>query len=153
MPFDHNHAYHRLLLRHVPAGTRTALDVGCGAGRFTRKLAAAGLAVEGIDPSAEVVAAARALGPGITYRNGDVTTAELDRYDFISRLASLHHVLRAALNPGRGAGRARPRTGRCGACSRRRPTWRRGWSWRRVSTSTAVRTRSRRRRCATGTRR
>ncbi|ROS39306.1 class I SAM-dependent methyltransferase [Amycolatopsis thermoflava] len=107
MPFDHNHAYHRLLLRHVPAGARNALDVGCGAGRFTRKLAAAGLSVEGIDPSAEIIAAARALGPGITYRNEDVTTAELGRYDFISCLASLHHVpfetvtkLRAALNPG-----------------------------------------------------
>lgn len=108
MPFDHNHAYHRLLLRHVPAGARTALDVGCGSGRFARRLAAAGLAVEGIDASAEMITLARALGPAaITYRNEDVTTAELGRYDFVSCLASLHHVpfetvakLRAALNPG-----------------------------------------------------
>ncbi|NIH81733.1 class I SAM-dependent methyltransferase [Amycolatopsis viridis] len=108
MPFDHNHAYHRLLLRQVPAGARTALDVGCGAGRFARRLAAAGLEVDGLDPSGEMIGIAQALGPAtITYRHGDVTTAELGRYDFISCLASLHHVpfetvtkLRAALNPG-----------------------------------------------------
>ncbi|GAB3581348.1 class I SAM-dependent methyltransferase [Amycolatopsis endophytica] len=107
MPFDHNHAYHRLLLRHVPRGARTALDVGCGSGLFTRRLAAAGLKVEGIDPSAGMIAAARALGAGITYRQEDITAAELGRYDFISCLAALHHVpfetvlsLRAALNPG-----------------------------------------------------
>jgi SAM-dependent methyltransferase len=107
MPFDHNHACHRSLLRQVPAGARTALDVGCGSGLFTRRLAAAGLTVEGIDPSAEMIAAARALGPGITYRQADATTAELGRHDFISCLASLHHMpfetvlsLRDALNPG-----------------------------------------------------
>jgi len=107
MPFDHNDAYHRLLLRHVPEGARTALDVGCGTGLFTRRLAAAGLSVEGIDTSPAVTDAARAMGPGITYRVADVTSAELGRYDFISCLATLHHVpfatvdrLRAALNPG-----------------------------------------------------
>ncbi|GAA5151136.1 MULTISPECIES: class I SAM-dependent methyltransferase [Amycolatopsis] len=107
MPFDHNSHYHPLLLRHVPPGARRALDVGCGTGRFARRLAEAGLEVDAVDPDADVIAAARALGGGICYRQEDVTEAELGRYDFISCLASLHHMpfetvtkLRDALNPG-----------------------------------------------------
>jgi SAM-dependent methyltransferase len=113
VPFNHNDHYHPLLLRHVPAGAHAALDVGCGTGRFARRLAAVGLDVEGIDPSGEVIEAARAFGspgPGkITYRQQDVTEAALPdaRYDFISCLASIHHMpfetvsaLRVALTPG-----------------------------------------------------
>src|ERR1700730_3244304 len=90
VPFNHNDHYHPLLLRQVPAGARTALDVGCGTGRFARRLAAAGLDVDGIDQSDEVIDAACAFGtpgPGkITYRQEDVTKATLPdaRYDFIS---------------------------------------------------------------------
>ncbi|KAA9158569.1 methyltransferase domain-containing protein [Amycolatopsis acidicola] len=106
MPFDHNHHYHPLLLRQVPRGARTALDVGCGTGLFARRLAAAGLEVTGIDADRRVIDTARALGEQ-DYRHDDITTAELGRYDFISCLASLHHVpfatvtkLRQALTPG-----------------------------------------------------
>lgn len=111
VPFNHNHHYHPLLLRSVPEGARTALDVGCGTGLFARRLAASGLDVDAVDPAEEVVDAARALGnpgPGkITYRCADITEADLGRYDFISCLASIHHVpfetvarLRDALKPG-----------------------------------------------------
>ncbi|MBK1786424.1 class I SAM-dependent methyltransferase [Prauserella cavernicola] len=113
MPFNHNDRYHPRLVRLVPPGARTALDVGCGSGRFARRLAAHGLDVEGIDPSAEMIGIATATGspgPGtVTYRHEDVTTAELPqrRYDVITCLASLHHVpfetvtrLRTALAPG-----------------------------------------------------
>ncbi|MBN6037413.1 bifunctional 2-polyprenyl-6-hydroxyphenol methylase/3-demethylubiquinol 3-O-methyltransferase UbiG [Amycolatopsis sp. 195334CR] len=110
MPFNHNDHYHPYLLRQVPPGARRALDVGCGTGRFARRLAARGLEVDGIDPAAEVVDVATALGgEGVTYRCGDVTTEELParEYDFISCLASLHHMpfstvarLRDALAPG-----------------------------------------------------
>lgn len=129
MPFDHNDHYHRLLLRHVPAGCRTALDVGCGTGRFARRLAARGLAVDGVDASAEVVAAARKASSGDggdardggdgsarqagnppRFRQADVTQEQLPpgRYDFVSCLASLHHMplapaltaLRGTLAPG-----------------------------------------------------
>ncbi|WP_033252579.1 class I SAM-dependent methyltransferase [Kitasatospora phosalacinea] len=119
MPFDHNDHYHRLLLRQLPPGCRTALDVGCGTGRFARRLAARGIAVDAVDPSAEAVAAARELtaaagegegaGEGPRFRQADVTQVELPRghYDFVSCLASLHHVpfdtvrtLRESLAPG-----------------------------------------------------
>ncbi|TDC27182.1 class I SAM-dependent methyltransferase [Streptomyces sp. 8K308] len=111
MPFDHNDHYHRLLLRRVPAGARHALDVGCGTGRFARRLAERGLAVDAVDPSAEVIAEATARsGPaGPRFVRADVTTMELPvgRYDFVSCLASIHHVpfgtvarLRETLAPG-----------------------------------------------------
>ncbi|MFD0567379.1 class I SAM-dependent methyltransferase [Kitasatospora saccharophila] len=119
MPFDHNDHYHRLLLRQLPSGCRTALDVGCGTGRFARRLAASGIEVDALDPSAEAIEAARELtaagaggGPGDgapNFRHADVTRSELPRahYDFVSCLASLHHVpfdtvraLRKSLAPG-----------------------------------------------------
>ncbi|QFU92892.1 bifunctional 2-polyprenyl-6-hydroxyphenol methylase/3-demethylubiquinol 3-O-methyltransferase UbiG [Amycolatopsis sp. YIM 10] len=110
MPFNHNDHYHPYLLRQVPPTARRALDVGCGTGRFARRLAARGLEVDGIDPSAEAIGVATALGgERITYRHADVTTCDLppQEYDFISCLASLHHMpfstvtrLRDALAPG-----------------------------------------------------
>jgi SAM-dependent methyltransferase len=109
VPFDHNDRYHRLLLRQVPAGCRTALDVGCGTGRFARRLARRGIRVDAVDRSAEVIGAARAAGGGVRYLLADVTAMELPagRYDYIACLASIHHVpfatvagLREALAPG-----------------------------------------------------
>ncbi|NKQ58906.1 class I SAM-dependent methyltransferase [Amycolatopsis sp. K13G38] len=110
MPFNHNDHYHPLLLRQVPAHARTALDVGCGTGKFARRLAAAGLAVDALDADAATIEAARALSlEEISFRHEDVATTRVPegRYDFISCLASLHHVpfdtvtrLRRALAPG-----------------------------------------------------
>jgi SAM-dependent methyltransferase len=115
MPFDHNDHYHRLLLRQVPRDAVTALDVGCGTGRFARRLAAVGLEVDALDPSEQVITAARAVSEADkvarhpSFRQADATDAELPEghYDFISCLASLHHMpfgtvatLRDALAPG-----------------------------------------------------
>jgi SAM-dependent methyltransferase len=113
MPFNHNDHYHPLLLDQLPPGPGIALDVGCGTGRFARRLAATGMAVEALDVSAAMVEAAAGLGspgPGkIVYRQADITTDDLpeQHYDYISCLASLHHVpfgtvtkLRRALVPG-----------------------------------------------------
>ncbi|MDT0269772.1 class I SAM-dependent methyltransferase [Streptomyces sp. DSM 44915] len=113
MPFDHNDHYHRTVLRHLPPGAERALDVGCGTGAFARRLAARGLAVDAVDRAAEPLAAARAAAPpppaGPRFRQLDLSEHHLPdaRYDFISALASLHHMpfetvsrLRAALAPG-----------------------------------------------------
>ncbi|MGY1452310.1 class I SAM-dependent methyltransferase [Streptomyces sp. SS8] len=115
VPFDHNDHYHRLLLRQIPPGCRTALDVGCGTGRFARLLAGRGIEVDGIDASAEVIGTARAASASLPpryrpdFRHMDVTRTEPPpgRYDFISCLAALHHMpfgtvtaLRDALAPG-----------------------------------------------------
>ncbi|THC53237.1 class I SAM-dependent methyltransferase [Streptomyces sp. A1499] len=109
MPFDHNDHYHRLLLRKLPPHGRTALDIGCGTGRFARLLAARGYEVDALDPAPDVIAAARAAGGGPRFRTADVTEEDLPegRYDVITCLASLHHMpfgtvtrLCAALAPG-----------------------------------------------------
>ncbi|AJT63479.1 class I SAM-dependent methyltransferase [Streptomyces chattanoogensis] len=118
MPFHHNDHYHRLLLRHLPSACGTALDVGCGTGRFARRLARRGIEVHAVDPSAEAIAAARSASAGADgttdallprYEHADVTTLQLPvgHYDFISCLASIHHMpfdtvatLRTALAPG-----------------------------------------------------
>ncbi|MYS35721.1 methyltransferase family protein [Streptomyces sp. KhCrAH-43] len=115
MPFDHNDHYHRLLLRQVPRDCGAALDVGCGTGRFARRLARLGMAVDAVDPSEEAIAEAHALSGGAAdgrsprFRHADVTELALPqgRYGFISCLASIHHMpfatvaaLRDALAPG-----------------------------------------------------
>ncbi|QGV77587.1 class I SAM-dependent methyltransferase [Streptomyces ficellus] len=115
MPFDHNDHYHRLLLRQVPRNCEAALDVGCGTGRFARRLADLGMEVDAIDPSEEAIAEARALSARMTggrsprFQHADVTGVELPKahYGFISCLASIHHMpfdtvtaLREALAPG-----------------------------------------------------
>ncbi|WP_328868812.1 class I SAM-dependent methyltransferase [Streptomyces sp. NBC_00287] len=115
MPFDHNDHYHRLLLRQVPRNCGAALDVGCGTGRFARRLAHLGMEVDAIDPSEEAIAEARALSERMAgdrsprFQHADVTEVQLPQahYDFISCLASIHHMpfgtvaaLRDALAPG-----------------------------------------------------
>ncbi|MER7794547.1 class I SAM-dependent methyltransferase [Streptomyces sp. NPDC097640] len=109
MGLNYNDHYHRLLLKQVPDGALTALDVGCGAGRFARLLAGRGLDVEGVDADAGVIEAARAAGGGPRYRRADVREWQLPdaHYDVISCIASLHHMpfdtvltLRRALAPG-----------------------------------------------------
>ncbi|MBV6701010.1 bifunctional 2-polyprenyl-6-hydroxyphenol methylase/3-demethylubiquinol 3-O-methyltransferase UbiG [Kitasatospora aureofaciens] len=123
MPFDHNDHYHRLLLRQLPPGARRALDVGCGTGTFARRLARRGVDVDAVDRDAGVITAARGVAgtgrpglpgppglPGrVNFRQADVAALSLPpgTYDYISCLASLHHLpldtlrtLRDALAPG-----------------------------------------------------
>ncbi|WP_433262937.1 class I SAM-dependent methyltransferase [Actinosynnema sp. CS-041913] len=85
--FDHNAHYHPLLLDQVPPGARTALDVGCGHGAFARKLAARGLAVTAVDRAVDMSA------PGVAFRRADVLADDLGGpYDFVSCIATLHHM-------------------------------------------------------------
>ncbi len=55
---------HRLM---APVAGATLLDVGCGTGRFSRRFAAAGLEVTGVDPDPAMLGYAAALGAGVHY--------------------------------------------------------------------------------------
>lgn len=60
-------AYTDLLMRHLPAGARRVLDVGCGAGNTARKLVERGYTVDGVSPNSFLTAVARqALGDRAT---------------------------------------------------------------------------------------
>lgn len=60
-------AYTDLLMSHLPEGTRSVLDVGCGAGNTARKLLERGYRVDGVSPNSFLTAVARqALGDRAT---------------------------------------------------------------------------------------
>lgn len=95
--WNHNAAYYRFARRRVPPGSRDLLDVGCGDGQLARGLAGPGRRVLGLDPSPEMVAAARAGSAGITglaFEQDDFLTREIPEasYDFVSFVASLQHM-------------------------------------------------------------
>jgi SAM-dependent methyltransferase len=95
MTFNHNDHYHRFLLRHVPPNCRRALDVGCGTGTFARLLATRVAQVDAIDQSADMIFAARAHHtPSVSYLTADIRQVEFGAgtYDFISCIASIHHM-------------------------------------------------------------
>ena len=111
--FDHNAHYHDVLLRALPPRVGAALDLGCGAGDFTRLLAARADSVLGVDLSPEMLRAARERSRGfanLRFEERDVLRSDLPRahFDAIASIATLHHLpmaetlerLRDALRPG-----------------------------------------------------
>ncbi|MDQ8726908.1 class I SAM-dependent methyltransferase [Bradyrhizobium sp. LHD-71] len=61
---------------------KTALDVGCGEGRFCRMLRARGIAVTGVDPTCALLQKARELDPEGDYREGRAETLEFADQSF-----------------------------------------------------------------------
>lgn len=111
--FDHNVHYQGVLLAALPERLGAALDVGCGAGDFTRLLARRAESALGVDLSPEMLRAARERSAGIAnvaFEERDVLAWELprERFDAIASIATLHHLpmeatlarLASALRPG-----------------------------------------------------
>ncbi len=92
----------------APQPGERILDLGCGDGVLTEKIAAAGAVVTGIDSSPELIAAAQAKGLDVI--QGDGQALEFDgEFDAVFSNAALHWMLRAddvvrgvhrALKPG-----------------------------------------------------
>ena len=84
------------LLRLTPIADRTVIDVGCGLGGLVRALAAQGVAVTGVEISAEKVADAEAHPKVGNERyvlgTGEQLPAEDGSADLITYVFSLHHV-------------------------------------------------------------
>lgn len=59
-----------MLEEALKAAPKTALDVGCGEGRFCRMLREQGIGVTGIDPTTALIEEARTRDPGGDYRMG-----------------------------------------------------------------------------------
>ena len=100
--WNHNTHFHRYLLRQLPRKIHLSLDVGCGLGLFTGKLAKRSNVVDAIDINDTILkeASNRNTAPNIRYLHADFIEANLpkDSYDAIVSIASLHHLnLEAAL--------------------------------------------------------
>lgn len=67
--FGRRHVLDAPMLARVARGNfSSALDIGCGEGRFCRKLAEFGIAATGIDPTVDLITAAQRLDPEGDYR-------------------------------------------------------------------------------------
>jgi len=105
MPAFYNRMIHwcqRLALARwlrVPAGAQV-LDVGCGIGRWSCRLAARGASVTGVDLSPTMIvqagrrAAARGVAARCRFLTQDLAALELDgRFDLILGVTVLQHIL------------------------------------------------------------
>jgi SAM-dependent methyltransferase len=108
-----NTHYHNFLLRHLPECRQSALEVGCGKGEFSRRLAEKFERVLAIDLSPEMIRLARGYSAHLTnleFELADILTYGLpsESFDCIATVATLHHLplrevllkLKAALKPG-----------------------------------------------------
>lgn len=108
-----NSHYHNFLLRHLPPKCEHALEIGCGKGEFSRRLAERSQQVLALDLSPEMIRIARersAQFPNVEFELADVRDRDLpvERFDCVAGIATLHHLpfreillkMKAALKPG-----------------------------------------------------
>ena len=108
-----NDLYHNFLLRHLGPECRTALEIGCGRGELSRRLAEKSERVLALDLSPEMIRIAREQSThfsNIDFQIADILKYDLppEAFDCIATVATLHHLplresflrMKAALKPG-----------------------------------------------------
>jgi ubiquinone/menaquinone biosynthesis C-methylase UbiE len=95
--WNHNVHYQPVILGAVPAGCRTALDVGCGDGMLAGRLADRCAQVTGIDRDPRMIALARSrtAGPArVSFIEADFLAYDFPEacFDFVCANTSLHHM-------------------------------------------------------------
>jgi ubiquinone/menaquinone biosynthesis C-methylase UbiE len=111
--WDHNAHYHEYLMRHLPRKCGRVLEIGCGAGSFSRRLARRAERVTAIDLSPQMIRLARERAkefPNIDFVNADAMTysCAAHQFDAVATLTTLHHLpmedilrkISRALRPG-----------------------------------------------------
>jgi trans-aconitate methyltransferase len=113
--YDERHAFvwkHGASLVELlaPQSGERILDLGCGTGHLTARIAASGARVVGLDASEEMLAQARATYPDLEFRTGDARDFTVEApFAAVFSNATLHWVrppeaavqrMRAALEPG-----------------------------------------------------
>ena len=93
----HNNHYHNFLLRQLPIDCQSALEIGCGQGEFSRRLAEHSQRVLALDLSPEMIRIARASSahlPNIDFQIADVMSYDLpsESFDCVASIATLHHL-------------------------------------------------------------
>lgn len=96
-PWNHNIYYHDHILQAIPKPCLNALDIGCGDGLLSRKLAPYCGYVTGIDLDTTILSAAKEYPDtpeNINYIQGDVMQYPLQESNFnlITIVAALHHL-------------------------------------------------------------
>ena len=81
----------------APQPHERIVDLGCGSGQLTARIAEAGALVIGIDASHDMIVQARSNFPGFDFRVGDATTFTVERpVDAVFSNATLHWVKNAS---------------------------------------------------------
>ena len=92
--FSFVHQYGEDVLGLIEGGTEQRIvDLGCGNGALTKKLAEKGFSVMGIDASEDMLKLARQQYPELTFRQGDALTFTLEeKVDVIFSNAVFHWI-------------------------------------------------------------
>jgi ubiquinone/menaquinone biosynthesis C-methylase UbiE len=95
--FDHNTYYHDFLLQHVPNDCHKSLEIGCGTGAFSCRLANLSRQVLAVDLSPQMIRSAKARAVNLSnldFQIGDAMAMEFqdESFDCIASIATLHHL-------------------------------------------------------------
>jgi ubiquinone/menaquinone biosynthesis C-methylase UbiE len=92
-----NSHYHDFLLLHLPPNCGKVLEIGCGTGAFSRRVAERSEQVLALDLSPEMIRIARARS--LNFKNIDFQVADAvardfpdEEFDCIATIATMHHL-------------------------------------------------------------